>query len=130
MPRASVGVIAAALLAALAVRLASAAQVLSFFGASDVHFGHDVIAKDNSTTTSLELNRWAAMEMNALPLNDSWPAELGGGVVQTPVGLIITGDVSWVAQGRPRAPVGASARVRACDNRSRTLPFRASLAAH
>ena len=85
------------LLAAAAALAPSVAQLLSFFGASDVHFGHDVVAKDNSTTTALELNRWAVMEMNALPLNASaaaqWPAALGGGLVQTPVGLVITGDL-------------------------------------
>ena len=70
-----------------------ARALLSFFGCSDVHFGHDVVAKDNSTTTALELNRFAVLEMNALPMNDSWPPALGGGVVQTPVGLIITGDL-------------------------------------
>ena len=82
---------------ALALVAASApcasASLLSFFGASDVHFGHDVVAKDNTTTTALELNRAACAEMNALPNNDSWPAEMGGGVVQWPAGLIITGDL-------------------------------------
>lgn len=78
----------------LGIYTASASPgVLSFFGASDVHFGHDVKAKDNSTTTSLELNIAAVHEMNALPNNVSvtWPAALGGGGVLTPRGLIITG---------------------------------------
>ena len=70
-----------------------AAGVLSWLGASDVHFGHDVVAADNSTTTSLELNIAAVKEMNGLPLNSSWPAAMGGGVVQPVRGLIITGDI-------------------------------------
>jgi hypothetical protein len=63
---------------------------LTWFGASDVHFGHDVVAKDNTTTTSLELNIAAVKEMNSLPNNASWPE---GDTVQTPVGLVITGDL-------------------------------------
>lgn len=82
-----------ALVAALGPSAAAAQGVLSFFGASDVHFGHDVVAKDNTTTSSLALNKAAVAEMNALPLNDSWPAALGGGLVQTPVALVITGDL-------------------------------------
>lgn len=73
--------------------VSASSGLLSFFGASDVHFGHDVITSNGSITTSLELNIAAVTEMNALPLNDSWPESLGGGLVQTPVGLIITGDL-------------------------------------
>lgn len=70
--------------------LPAASLALTFFGASDVHFGHDVRAQDNSTTTALELNIAAVKEMNSLPNNGSWPE---GDTVQTPVGLIITGDL-------------------------------------
>ena len=42
---------------------------MTWFGASDVHFGHDVVAKDNTTTTALELNMAAVAEMNAAPGN-------------------------------------------------------------
>jgi hypothetical protein len=30
--------------------------ILTFYGCSDVHFGHDVTTSTNGTTTSLELN--------------------------------------------------------------------------
>ena len=94
---------ALALLAAAAsfAPACASASALSFFGCSDVHFGHDVVAKDNTTTTALALNRAAVAEMNALgtPNNDTWPDALGGGPVLPPVGLVITGDLidnGWV----------------------------------
>lgn len=73
--------------------LSRCSSALTWFGASDVHFGHDVVAKDNSTTTALELNIAAVAEMNSAPNNATWPDALGGGVVSTPVGLVITGDL-------------------------------------
>ena len=69
------------------------ASALTWFGASDVHFGHDVVAKDNTTTTALELNMAAVAEMNAAPGNASWPAAMGGGLIDEPAGLVITGDL-------------------------------------
>lgn len=70
------------------------AQSLTWFGASDVHFGHDVVAKDNHTiTTALELNINAVNEMNAAPNNGSWPDSLAGGIIAEPAGLVITGDL-------------------------------------
>ena len=39
------------------------------------------------------LNTLAARELNALPNNASWPASLGGGLVQTPAGVILSGDI-------------------------------------
>ena len=115
---APLALLAAAALFAPAPASASA-SALSFFGCSDVHFGHDVVAKDNTTTTALALNRAAVAEMNALgtPNNDSWPDALGGGPVLPPVGLVITGDLidnGWSTSKRPprcarRAPALAFA---------------------
>lgn len=80
-------------LASFAGAANGAGGVLSWLGASDVHFGHDVVAKDGSITTALELNIAAVAEMNGLPLNASWPISMGGGTVQWPAGLVITGDL-------------------------------------
>lgn len=80
--------------AALLAFFLSPSLSLTWLGASDVHFGHDVVdTRDNTTTTALALNEAAVAEMNAAPGNASWPAALGGGIVGEPAGLIITGDL-------------------------------------
>lgn len=123
---------ALALLAAAAsfAPACASASALSFFGCSDVHFGHDVVAKDNTTTTALALNRAAVAEMNALgtPNNDTWPDALGGGPVLPPVGLVITGDLidnGWVptVRGADR-PAAAIAHTNAFLTTLRSLSLR------
>lgn len=69
------------------------ASALTWLGISDVHFGHDVLTKNGSITTSLSLNILAVQEHNALANNATWPAALGGGVVQPPRGVILSGDI-------------------------------------
>ena len=64
------------------------ATALTFFAASDTHFGHDV-----GNATSFEKNTWAIREMNALPRNGTWPASLGGGPVGEPFGVTVSGDL-------------------------------------
>ena len=73
--------------------LAAPAAGLTWLGISDVHFGHDLPAADGTTTTALALNIRAVAELNALALNASWPASLGGGLVQVPAGVILSGDI-------------------------------------
>ena len=73
--------------------LLAPAAGLTWLGISDVHFGHDVKATDGTITTSLELNIRAVAELNSLALNASWPASLGGGLVQVPAGVILSGDI-------------------------------------
>ncbi len=75
-------------LAAAAAAVASA-QVLSFFLGSDTHLGFDPTGAVN---TSYMKNVWAIDDMNTLP-GQTWPAEVGGGPVLPPVGLIISGDL-------------------------------------
>ncbi len=82
-------------LAALAASASASADLprITFLLASDVHFGHDVVTSENTTTTSVELNIAAVEEMNRLPGNASWPEEMGGGIVGQPLGLLISGDL-------------------------------------
>lgn len=69
----------------------SALNVLTFFLASDTHLGHDVC--NVTCVTSLELNKAAVQEINVLAGNGTWPADMGGSVIQEPVALVITGDL-------------------------------------
>ena len=73
--------------------LVGPASCLTWLGISDVHFGHDVVTKNGTVTTSLSLNIQAVAELNSLALNATWPASLGGGVVQPPRGVILSGDI-------------------------------------
>jgi len=95
--------------------LPPAARALTWFGISDVHFGHDVLTKNGTVTTSLSLNIQAVAELNALANNASWPASLGGGVVQTPRGVVLSGDI--VDNGFTQACVWGEATA----NRERAL---------
>ena len=70
------------------VALLPAVSALTFFAASDTHFGHDV-----GNATAFEKNVWAVDEMNTLPLNGTWPASLGGGLVGEPFGVTVSGDL-------------------------------------
>jgi hypothetical protein len=70
------------------ISLLPCASALTFFAASDTHFGHDV-----GNATSFEKNTWAIREMNALPRNGTWPASLGGGPVGEPFGVTVSGDL-------------------------------------
>ena len=72
---------------------ARAAAALTWLGISDVHFGHDVLTKNGTITTALSLNIQAVAELNALAGNATWPSALGGGVVQPPRGVILSGDI-------------------------------------
>lgn len=76
--------------AALSLRCARAS--LTFFAASDTHFGHDAGAPGN-VTTAFTKNVWAIDEMNSLPSSGSWPASLGGGPVGEPFGVTVSGDL-------------------------------------
>ena len=77
----------------------AAAAALSWYAASDTHLGHDVGPKNGSVTSSYEKNVAAVREMNALwatpcgTINCTWPAALGGGAVQPPQGVVISGDL-------------------------------------
>ena len=84
---------ALALLAFSARCAAAAAPTLTFFAASDTHFGHDAGPTPDNVTTAFEKNLRAIDEMNALPLNGSWPASLGGGLVGEPFGVTVSGDL-------------------------------------
>jgi hypothetical protein len=66
---------------------------VTFFAASDTHFGHDVGPTPDNITTAFEKNVWAIDEMNSLPNNGTWPESLGGGPVDVPVSVTISGDL-------------------------------------
>ena len=84
---------------AAAAAAAAASAVLSWYGASDTHLGHDVGPAGGPVTTSYAKNLAAITEMNALwaspcaTANCSWPAALGGGPVSPPSGVVISGDL-------------------------------------
>ena len=67
---------------------------LSWFSASDTHFGHDSGVGANRTSAYTK-NIWAINEMNSLPGNASggWPSTLGGGPVLPPAGVTVSGDL-------------------------------------
>lgn len=77
----------------LSQRASAAASALTFFAASDTHFGHDAGPSPSNITTAFEKNSWAIDEMNRLPLNGTWPTALGGGVVGEPFGVTVSGDL-------------------------------------
>lgn len=86
------------LLATLTVTLTPAASALSWFAASDTHLGHDPATPNGTIITSYEKNTWVIEEMNSLPTpgcagNCTWPSSLGGGLVTSPVGVTISGDL-------------------------------------
>ncbi len=57
---------------------------VTFFAASDPHYGESV--------TAAEANRAAVDLMNSLP-GEPWPEKLGGGPVRTPAGVVMLGDL-------------------------------------
>jgi hypothetical protein len=73
--------------------LVHAQASVTFFAASDTHFGHDVGPTPDNITTAFEKNVWAIDEMNSLPNNGTWPESLGGGPVDVPVSVTISGDL-------------------------------------
>jgi len=78
--------------------LPAAASALSWFAASDTHLGHDPATPNGTIITSYEKNTWVIEEMNSLPTpgcagNCTWPSSLGGGLVTSPVGVTISGDL-------------------------------------
>ena len=83
----------AVLAAAAAPAVVQSAQ-LTFYTASDTHLGHDV-----GGITSLALNTATIGRMNALAAcggvgaNCSWPAAQGGGGVQPPRAVVVSGDL-------------------------------------
>jgi hypothetical protein len=72
--------------------MATSGRALTWYSASDTHLGHDSGSGANRTT-SYQKNVWAITEMNSLPNNGSWPSSLGGGPVQAPAGVTISGDL-------------------------------------
>lgn len=96
----SATVVAACFAAALrSVTGQAAGGSVAWFAASDTHLGHDVGPKNGTVVSSYEKNVRAISEMNALwaspcgTLNCSWPASLGGGPVQEPLGVVVSGDL-------------------------------------
>lgn len=57
---------------------------VTFFAASDPHYGESV--------TAGEANRLTVDLMNNLP-GEAWPEKLGGGPVRTPAGVVMLGDL-------------------------------------
>ena len=78
--------------AAASAAASAAAPSLTWFSASDTHLGHDSGTGANRTTAYTK-NVWAITEMNSLPNNGTYPASLGGGPVQTPRGVTVSGDL-------------------------------------
>ena len=78
--------------AAASAAASAAAPSLTWFSASDTHLGHDSGTGANRTTAFTK-NVWAITEMNSLPNNGTYPASLGGGPVQTPRGVTVSGDL-------------------------------------
>mmetsp|Transcript_10498 Transcript_10498/g.29874 ORF Transcript_10498/g.29874 Transcript_10498/m.29874 type:complete len:175 (-) Transcript_10498:11-535(-) len=70
-------------------------STLSFFVASDTHFGWDPVIQPvcNSSYNSYELNRIAVDEMNHVPGVVDWPPDMGGGHVGEPEGVVVSGDI-------------------------------------
>lgn len=87
------------LFAALRAAAGQAAGSVAWFAASDTHLGHDVGPKNGTVVTSYDKNLNAITEMNALwaqpcgTTNCTWPAALGGGPVQEPRGVVVSGDL-------------------------------------
>ena len=102
------------LFAALRAAAGQAAGSVAWFAASDTHLGHDVGPKNGTVVSSLEKNKNAITEMNALwaqpcgTANCTWPAALGGGPVKEPRGVVISGDL--IDNGG-----GAASQVNGCN---------------
>lgn len=77
------------ILAALALEAAlnaSATTNITFFGISDMHYGQSSAVKDTAR------NRMPRL-LNTLP-GKAWPAEVGGGTVDTPRAVLVAGDLT------------------------------------
>lgn len=91
---------------------AAQAQTLTWFSASDTHLGHDPALPNGTIITSYQKNLWAVNEMNILPGNDTWPASLGGGLVQTPAGVTVSARDEFPALNRTSETTGCLKSVR------------------
>lgn len=68
---------------------------LTFFTTSDTHLGWDPKTHKvcNSSYSSYDLNRAVVEELNHLPGSVEWPPSMGGGRVEEPAGVTLSGDI-------------------------------------